>query len=173
MTRIMYAIVEIAGHQYKVEKDQQVFVNRLDAEEGKKVKFDRVLLVDSGKDVQVGAPAVSGAEVTAQVERHLKGDKVLVFKKKRRKGYQKLNGFRASLTEVKITAIKAGGAKKAAAKKPAAKKPAAKKPAAKKPAAKKPAAKKPAAKKPAAKKPAAKKPAAKKTAAKKTDKTEK
>ena len=144
----MYAIVEIAGHQYKVEKDQQVFVNRLDAEEGKKVKFDRVLLVDNGKDVQVGAPAVSGAEVTAQVERHLKGDKVLVFKKKRRKGYQKLNGFRASLTEVKITAIKAGGAKKAAAKKPAAKKP-------------------------AAKKPAAKKPAAKKTAAKKTDKTEK
>ncbi len=146
----MYAIVEIAGHQYKVEKDQQVFVNRLDAEEGKKVKFDRVLLVDNGKDVQVGAPAVSGAEVTAQVERHLKGDKVLVFKKKRRKGYQKLNGFRASLTEVKITAIKAGGAKKAAPK-----------------------AKKPAAKKPAAKKPAAKKPAAKKTAAKKTDKTEK
>ena len=175
----MYAIVEIAGHQYKVEKDQQVFVNRLDAEEGKKVKFDRVLLVDNGKDVQVGAPAVSGAEVTAQVERHLKGDKVLVFKKKRRKGYQKLNGFRASLTEVKITAIKAGGAKKAAPKaaaadKPAAqKKAAAKKPAAKKPAAKKPAAKKPAVKKPAAKKPAAKKPAAKKTAAKKTDKTEK
>ena len=181
----MYAIVEIAGHQYKVEKDQQVFVNRLDAEEGKKVKFDRVLLVDNGKDVQVGAPAVSGAEVTAQVERHLKGDKVLVFKKKRRKGYQKLNGFRASLTEVKITAIKASGAKKAAPKaaaadkpaaekKAAAKKPAAKKPAAKKPAAKKPAAKKPtAAKKPAAKKPAAKKPAAKKTAAKKTDKTEK
>ena len=170
----MYAIVEIAGHQYKVEKDQQVFVNRLGAEQGKKVKFDRVLLVDNGKDVQVGAPAVSGAEVTAQVERHLKGDKVLVFKKKRRKGYQKLNGFRASLTEVKITAIKAGGAKKAAPKAAAADKPAAeKKAAAKKPAAKKPAAKKPAAKKPAAKKPAAKKPAAKKTAAKKTDKTEK
>ena len=168
-SNLMYAIVEIAGHQYKVEKDQQVFVNRLDTEEGKKVKFDRVLLVDNGKDVQVGAPAVSGAEVTAQVERHLKGDKVLVFKKKRRKGYQKLNGFRASLTEVKITAIKAGGAKKAAPKAAAADKPAAEK----KAAAKKPAAKKPAAKKPAAKKPAAKKPAAKKTAAKKTDKTEK
>ena len=126
----MYAIVEIAGHQYKVEKDQQVFVNRLDAEEGKKVKFDRVLLIDNGKDVQVGAPAISGAEVSAQVERHLKGDKVLVFKKKRRKGYQKLNGFRASLTEIKITDIKASRAKKAAAKsdeaapaeKPAAKK---------------------------------------------------
>ena len=154
----MYAIVEIAGHQYKVEKDQQVFVNRLDAEEGKKVKFDRVLLLDNGKDVQVGAPAVSGAEVTAQVERHLKGDKVLVFKKKRRKGYQKLNGFRASLTEVKITAIKAGGTKKAAPK-AAADEPTA--------------AKKPATKKPAAKKPATKKPAAKKPAAKKTDKTEK
>ena len=127
----MYAIVEIAGHQYKVEKDQQVFVNRLDAEEGKKVTFDRVLLIDSGKDVQVGAPAISGAEVSAQVERHLKGDKVLVFKKKRRKGYQKLNGFRASLTEIKITDIKATGAKKAAAKSedaaPAEKKPAAKK----------------------------------------------
>ena len=169
---LMYAIVEIAGHQYKVEKDQQVFVNRLDAEEGKKVKFDRVLLVDNGKDVQVGAPAVSGAEVTAQVERHLKGDKVLVFKKKRRKGYQKLNGFRASLTEVKITAIKAGGAKKAAPKAAAADKPATeKKAAAKKPAAKKPAAKKKVAakKKPAAKKKVAakKKPAAKKKAAKK------
>jgi large subunit ribosomal protein L21 len=126
----MYAIVEIAGHQYKVEKDQQVFVNRLDAEEGKKVKFDRVLLIDNGKDVQVGAPAISGAEVSAQVERHLKGDKVLVFKKKRRKGYQKLNGFRASLTEIKITDIKASGAKKAAAKSDEAapaKKPAAKK----------------------------------------------
>ena len=102
----MYAIVEIAGHQYKVEKDQQVFVNRLDAEEGKKVKFDRVLLVDKGGDVTVGAPAVDGMAVHAVVERHLKGDKVLIFKKKRRKGYQKLNGFRASLTEIKITDIK-------------------------------------------------------------------
>jgi len=102
----MYAIVEIAGHQYKVQKDQQVFVNRLDAEEGKQVKFDRVLLVDDNGNVQVGAPAISGAEVSAQVERHLKGDKVLIFKKKRRKGYQKLNGFRASLTEIKIMNIK-------------------------------------------------------------------
>jgi len=164
----MYAIVEIAGHQYKVEKDQQVFVNRLEAEEGKKVNFDRVLLIDNGKDVQVGAPAISGAEVTAQVERHLKGDKVLVFKKKRRKGYQKLNGFRASLTEIKITGISASGAKKASAKTADAKAETGEAAAAKKPAAKKPAAKKPAAKKPAAKKPAAKKPAAKKN-----DKTEK
>ena len=174
---LMYAIVEIAGHQYKVEKDQQVFVNRLDAEEGKKVSFDRVLLVDKGGDVTVGAPAVDGMAVHAVVERHLKGDKVLVFKKKRRKGYQKLNGFRASLTEIKITDIKKSAAKKAAPKKEAEpkaeaapkKEAAAKKPAAKKPAAKKPAAKKPAAKKPAAKKPAAKKPAAKKAAPKKTE----
>ncbi len=103
----MYAIVEIAGHQYKVQKDQQVFVNRLGEEEGAKITFDSVLLVDKDGDVQVGAPAVSGAKVTAQVERHLKGDKVLVFKKKRRKGYQKMNGFRASLTEIKITGINA------------------------------------------------------------------
>ena len=159
----MYAIVEIAGHQYKVEKDQQVFVNRLDAEEGKKVKFDRVLLVDKGGDVTVGAPAVDGMAVHAVVERHLKGDKVLVFKKKRRKGYQKLNGFRASLTEIKITDIKKAAAKKAAPKKDAEAAPA------KEAAAKKPAAKKPAAKKPAAKKAAAKKPAAKKAAPKKTE----
>ena len=159
----MYAIVEIAGHQYKVEKDQQVFVNRLDAEEGKKVKFDRVLLVDKGGDVTVGAPAVDGMAVHAVVERHLKGDKVLIFKKKRRKGYQKLNGFRASLTEIKITDIKKAAAKKAAPKKDAEAAPA------KEAAAKKPAAKKPAAKKPAAKKPAAKKPAAKKAAPKKTE----
>ena len=164
----MYAIVEIAGHQYKVEKDQQVFVNRLDAEEGKKVKFDRVLLVDKGGDVTVGAPAIDGMAVHAVVERHLKGDKVLVFKKKRRKGYQKLNGFRASLTEIKITDIKKAAAKKAAPKKDAEAAPA-KEAAAKKPAAKKPAAKKPAAKKPAAKKAAAKKPAAKKAAPKKTE----
>ena len=142
----MYAIVEIAGHQYKVEKDQQVFVNRLDAGEGKKVKFDRVLLVDKGGDVTVGAPAVDGMAVHAVVERHLKGDKVLVFKKKRRKGYQKLNGFRASLTEIKITDIKKAAAKKAAPKKDAEAAPAKEAPA-KKPAAKKPAAKKAAPKK--------------------------
>ena len=150
---LMYAIVEIAGHQYKVEKDQQVFVNRLDAEEGKKVKFDRVLLVDKGGDVTVGAPAVDGMAVHAVVERHLKGDKVLVFKKKRRKGYQKLNGFRASLTEIKITDIKKAAAKKAAPKKDAEAAPGKEAPA----------------KKPAAKKPAAKKPAAKKAAPKKTE----
>ena len=142
----MYAIVEIAGHQYKVQKDQQVFVNRLDAKEGAKIKFDKVLLMEKGGDVTVGAPAISGLAVHATVERHLKGDKVLVFKKKRRKGYQKLNGFRPYLTEIRVTDIKKGSAKKAAPKKeeessdekPAAKKKAApKKAAAKKPAAKK------------------------------------
>ncbi len=168
----MYAIVEIAGHQYKVQQDQRLYVNRLKHEEGTKVSFDRVLLVDDGSKVSVGAPAVKGAAVDATVERHLKGDKVLVFKKKRRKGYQKLNGFRPSLTELVINGIALGvKPKKATAKKAedaadatADAKPAAKKPTAKKPAAKKPAAEKPAAKKPAAKKPAAKKPAAKKSA---------
>jgi len=166
----MYAIVEIAGHQYKVQQDQRLYVNRLKDDEGAKVSFDRVLLVDDGSKVTVGAPAVSGAAVQATVERHLKGDKVLIFKKKRRKGYQKLNGFRPSLTELVINGIALGvKPKKAAAKKAeegeekAEAKPAAKKPAAKKPAAKKAAADKPAAKKPAAKKPAAKKPAAKKS----------
>ena len=151
----MYAIVEIAGHQYKVQKDQQVFVNRLDAKEGAKIKFDKVLLMDKGGDVTVGAPAISGLAVHATVERHLKGDKVLVFKKKRRKGYQKLNGFRPYLTEIRITDIKKGSAKKAAPKKEEAaaeEKPAAKKAAAKKPAAKKAAPKKATAKKAAAKK---------------------
>ena len=155
----MYAIVEIAGHQYKVQKDQQVFVNRLDTKEGAKIKFDKVLLIDKGGDVTVGAPAISGLAVHATVERHLKGDKVLVFKKKRRKGYQKLNGFRPYLTEIRITDIKKGAAKKAAPKKEevAEEKPAAKKPAAKKAAPKKAAPKKAAPKKAAAKKPAAKK----------------
>jgi len=93
-------------------------VNRLKDDEGAKVSFDRVLLVDDGSKVSVGAPAVKGATVNATVDRHLKGDKVLVFKKKRRKGYQKLNGFRPSLTELVITGIALGSKpKKAAAKK--------------------------------------------------------
>jgi large subunit ribosomal protein L21 len=101
----MYAIVEIAGHQYKVQKDQQIYVNRLQDAEGSKVTFDKVLLTDDGKKVTVGAPAVEGVKITASVVQHLKGDKVIVFKKKRRKGYQKKNGFRAYLTELKIEKI--------------------------------------------------------------------
>jgi len=110
----MYAIVEIAGQQFKVEKDQKVFVHRLQAEEGKKVAFDNVLLLADGDKVTVGAPAIDGAQVGAKVLKHLKGDKVIVFKKKRRKGYRVKNGHRQALTEIQIDNIVASGAKKAA-----------------------------------------------------------
>ena len=113
----MYAIVEIAGHQFKVEKDQKVFVNRLQAEEGKKVSFDNVLLLSDGDKVTLGAPAIGGAQVSAKVLKHLKGDKVIVFKKKRRKGYRVKNGHRQSLTEILIEGIAASGAKPAKAEK--------------------------------------------------------
>ncbi len=109
----MYAIVEIAGHQFKVEKDQKVFVNRLATEEGKKVSFDNVLLLADGSNITVGAPAIDGAQVSAKVLKHLKGDKVIVFKKKRRKGYRVKNGHRQSLTEIVIESIVASGAKPA------------------------------------------------------------
>ena len=109
----MYAIVEIAGHQFKVEKDQKVFVNRLATEEGKKVSFDNVLLVGEGSNVTIGAPAIDGAQVGAKVIKHLKGDKVIVFKKKRRKGYRVKNGHRQALTEIVIESIVASGAKPA------------------------------------------------------------
>ncbi len=110
----MYAIVEIAGQQFKVEKDQKVFVHRLQTEEGKKVAFDNVLLLADGDKVTVGAPAIDGAQVGAKVLKHLKGDKVVVFKKKRRKGYRVKNGHRQALTEIQIDNITATGAKKAA-----------------------------------------------------------
>ncbi|MBT8394586.1 MAG: 50S ribosomal protein L21 [Bacteroidia bacterium] len=109
----MYAIVEIAGHQFKVEKDQKVFVNRLATEEGKKVSFDNVLLLADGGKVTVGAPAIGGAQVSAKVLKHLKGDKVIVFKKKRRKGYRVKNGHRQALSEIVIEGIVASGAKPA------------------------------------------------------------
>lgn len=112
----MYAIVNIAGQQFKVEKDQQIFVHRLPNKEGDKVSFDQVLLVDNNGKVEVGAPAVSGAKVTGKVLEHLKGDKVIVFKKKRRKGYQTRNGHRQQFTKIAIEGITIGGAKKAAAK---------------------------------------------------------
>jgi large subunit ribosomal protein L21 len=103
----MYAIVEIAGQQFKVQKDQKIFVHRLNAEAGSKVEFDRVLLVDNGGKVNVGAPAIAGAKVTAQVNDHVKGDTVIIFRKKRRKGYVKRNGHRQSFTQITITDIKA------------------------------------------------------------------
>ena len=115
----MYAIVEIAGQQFKVAKDQKVFVHRLPSEEGAKVSFDNVLLVDNDGDVTIGAPAIEGASVEAKVVKHLKGDKVIVFKKKRRKGYRKKNGHRQQLTELIIDSIVAKGAKKSAPKKKA------------------------------------------------------
>ncbi len=138
----MYAIVEIAGQQFKVAKDQKVFVHRLQDKEGSKVSFDNVLLLDDGK-VTIGAPAIKGAVVTAKVLSHLKGDKVIVFKKKRRKGYKVKNGHRQFLTEIQIEGISAKApAKKEVAKKEAtpvaeetkktAKKPVAKKTTAKK-----------------------------------------
>ncbi len=102
----MYAIVEIAGQQFKVEKEQQIFVHRLGAEEGAKVDFDNVLLIDNDGKVNVGAPAIEGAKISASVVRHIKGDKVIVFRKKRRKGYKKKNGHRQYLTEIKIDNIK-------------------------------------------------------------------
>ena len=155
----MYAIVEIAGLQYKVEKDQRLYVNRLNVEAGKKVKFDRVLLIEEKGDVKVGAPVIDGAKVDATVNGEVKGDKILVFKKKRRKGYQKMNGHRQIFTSITINKITAKApAKKAAAKATEEKEAAPKKVAAKKATtAKKPAAKKPATKKAATKKPAAKK----------------
>jgi large subunit ribosomal protein L21 len=118
----MYAIVEIAGQQFKVAKDQKVYVHRLQEDEGSKVSFDKVLLLENEGAVTIGAPAIEGAEVTAKILGHLKGDKVIVFKKKRRKGFRKKNGHRQSFTEIQIEGIAASGAKKkATAKKPAAK----------------------------------------------------
>ncbi|MEM0542565.1 50S ribosomal protein L21 [Flavobacterium sp. j3] len=113
----MYAIVEIAGQQFKVSKDLKVYVHRLANEEGSKVSFDKVLLVDDNGNITLGAPAIEGASVEAKVLQHLKGDKVIVFKKKRRKGYKKRNGHRQSLTQIVIEGISATGAKKAAPKK--------------------------------------------------------
>jgi large subunit ribosomal protein L21 len=113
----MFAIVEIAGLQYKVEQDQKLFVNRLKGDKGGKVSFDKVLLTVNGA-ITVGAPAVSGITVEAEILDHVKADKVIVFKKKRRKGYKVKNGHRQSLTQIVITGITGfeGGAKKAAKK---------------------------------------------------------
>ena len=107
----MYAIVEIAGQQFKVVQDQKLFVHRLTDKEGSKVSFDKVFLLDDGKKVSIGAPAITGASVEAKVVSHLKGDKVIVFKKKRRKGYRVKNGHRQALTELVIEKIQDSGTK--------------------------------------------------------------
>jgi len=109
----MYAIVEIAGLQYKVEQDQHIYVNRLAGNEGDKLTFDRVLLTENDGKVEVGAPVIEGATVSGTILQHLKGEKVLVFKKKRRKGYQKSNGHRQYLTQIAIDITGAGAAPKA------------------------------------------------------------
>lgn len=101
----MYAIVDIAGQQFKVAKDQQLFVHRLQGDEGASIEFDNVLLVGNDSKITVGSPMVKGSTVSAKILSHLKGDKVTIFKKKRRKGYRKKNGHRQSFTKIQITNI--------------------------------------------------------------------
>ncbi len=101
----MYAIVEIGGQQFKAETGKKLYVNLMDAEEGASVDFEKVLLVDNDGDVKVGAPAVEGAKVVAKVLGNVKGDKVIVFKKKRRKGYKVRNGHRQKFTQIEISEI--------------------------------------------------------------------
>jgi large subunit ribosomal protein L21 len=190
----MYAIVNIAGQQHKVEKDQKLFVHRLVEKEGESVSFDEVLLIDNDNSVVIGEPTIKGAMISGKVISHPRGDKIKVFKKKRRKGYKVRTGHRQNLTEIQIEDIIEKGAVKEAKAKTATTAPPAKKasPAAKKPATASPkaeaaktatakegkpaataaapktaakAAPKTAAKKPATAKPAAKKPAAAKTTA--------
>ena len=111
----MYAIVEIAGHQFKVQKNQRVYVHRLEASEGSNLEFDKVLLIDNDGKIVVGTPTVDGYRVAAQVLSHLQGDKVIIFKKKRRKGYAKKNGHRQLLSEILVQDILAKGEKLKAA----------------------------------------------------------
>ncbi|KQC32232.1 50S ribosomal protein L21 [Nonlabens sp. YIK11] len=108
----MYAIVEIAGQQFKIEKDQKLFVHRLQEDEGATVSIDKVLLVGDGDNITLGAPAIEGAFAEAKVLGHLKGDKVIVFKKKRRKGYRKKNGHRQYMSQIQISSISVKGGKK-------------------------------------------------------------
>jgi large subunit ribosomal protein L21 len=101
----MYAIVDIAGKQFKVAKDQYIYAPKMDGEAGSSVSFDKVLLIDNGATVQIGAPVVNGAVVSGKILEHVKGDKVIVFKKKRRKGYVVKNGHRQQYTKVQIESI--------------------------------------------------------------------
>jgi large subunit ribosomal protein L21 len=101
----MYAIVNIAGKQFKVAKDQYIYAPKLEGDAGSSVSFDNVLLLDNGSGVQIGAPTVKGATVSGKILEHVKGNKVIVFKKKRRKGYVKRNGHRQQFTKVQIESI--------------------------------------------------------------------
>ena len=133
----MYAIVDIAGQQFKVEKDQKYFVHQLDAKPGSKITFEKVLLLDDKGKVTIGAPLINGIQVTAKIEQHLLGNKVIVFKKKRRKGYAVKNGHRQRLTEITVHEIGKKSASKKTTPKSEDKKVEAKKASPKKPAVKK------------------------------------
>ena len=133
----MYAIVDIAGQQFKVEKDQKYFVHQLDAKPGSKITFEKVLLLDDKGKVTIGAPLINGIQVTAKIEQHLLGNKVIVFKKKRRKGYAVKNGHRQRLTEITVQEIGKKSASKKTTPKSEDKKVEAKKASPKKPAVKK------------------------------------
>ncbi len=152
----MFAVIETGGKQYRVAQNDIVTVERLDGDPGESVTFDRVLMMGSGEDVEIGAPVLDGAQVTAEVVDQTRARKILIFKKKRRKHYRRHAGHRQEHTVLKITEILAKGAKpKAAAKKAAPAKKADDDAAADKAPAKKAAAKKAPAKKAAAKKAAA------------------
>ena len=170
----MYAIIEIAGQQFKVQKDDEIFVHRLDGEPGKKLEFQEVLLIDDNGKIRVGKPFVEDSKITAKILEHARGDKVIVFHKKRRKGYQKTTGHRQDFTKIQIDSIaitaapKAQKVKKEAPKKATPKKATPKKAAPKKAAPKKVAPKKAVLKKETVKKEAVKKAAPKKSSVKKT-----
>ena len=165
----MYAIVEIAGQQFKVENGKKIFVHRLEFEDGKEVEFDKVLLIEDEGKITIGEPTIKDAVVGARVLEKVRGDKVIVFKKKRKKGYRVKNGHRQNFTEIEIISINGIASPKRVESKAVettvSEEPIKEKKASKKPAAKEETpVKKAAPKKVAAKKPAAKKPAAKKTA---------
>jgi large subunit ribosomal protein L21 len=109
----MFAIVDIAGQQFKIEKDQKLYVHRLDGEAGSDIFLDRVLLIDTDKNVIVGNPVISDAVISAKILSHVKGDKIKIFKKKRRKAYQILKGHRQLLTEIQVSEIFEKGGSKA------------------------------------------------------------
>jgi len=168
----MYAIVEIAGQQFKVEEGKKIFVHRLKAEDGKQIDFEKVLLIEDDGKITIGEPVIKDAKVEGKVVNQVRGDKIIVFKKKRKKGYRVKNGHRQNFTQVEIISINGKSSpKKQAVKKVAAEAPA-KEPVAEKKVAekKKTAAKKEETKKSEVKKTAEKKPAVKKAEAKKTPK---
>ena len=170
----MFAVIKTGGKQYKVAKDDVIVVEKLPGEAGSEVRLDQVLMLAGDDGANVGTPLIDGATVSATVVEQRRADKVIVFKRKRRKNYRRTKGHRQEQTVLRIIEILEAGAKPAAAKKPAAKKAKdaeakTKKPAAKKPAAEKAETKKPAAKKAKDEKAETEKPAAKKPAAKKAE----